>query len=142
MEDIKKIDWNPELSVDIQEIDEHQKKMFDLFNELIDLKKSKVESKEYVNMISKINEFARIYFNAEEKLLRKKGYPDLGDHSKAHRQFTKSFIALRREISSDTENLTFDVIDELRQWLIVHIHTLDSLYVPFLRINRYIEEAK
>ncbi len=142
MKDIEKMDWESKYSVDIEEIDNYQKKMFELFNELIDLKKTNAETKEYINMIARINEYSRIYFSAEEKILKKNGYPDFGEHAKTHRQFTKSFISLRREISDDVENLSYDVINELRSWLINHILTFDSLYIPFLRINRYVEGAK
>ncbi len=142
MKDIEKMEWESKYSVDIEEIDNYQKKMFELFNELIDLKKSNVETKEYINMIARINEYSRLYFKAEEKILKENGYPDFGEHTKTHRQFTKSFISLRREISDDVENLSYDVINELRSWLINHILTFDSLYIPFLRINRYIEGAK
>ncbi|MCP3872407.1 MAG: hemerythrin family protein [Desulfobacteraceae bacterium] len=142
MSDIEKIDWEPKYSVDIEEIDEHQKKMFELFNKLIDLKNSYINSKDCVNMISEINEYSKLYFSTEERYLRKKGYPDYLAHSKSHRQFTKNSISLRREISEDIENLTDDVIDGLRNWLITHILTFDSLYIPFLRINKFIEESK
>lgn len=142
MNPIEKIEWDEKYSVDIEEIDTHQKKMFELFNQLIDMKKSKAVSKECVNMISVINEYSKLYFSTEEKYLKKKGYPDFALHSKAHRQFTKSTISLRREISEDLNNLTNDVIAELRNWLINHIVIQDSLYVPFLRINKYIEESK
>jgi len=139
---IEKVEWDEKYSVDIEEIDVHQKKMFELFNQLIDMKQSGADTKEFVNMISMINECSRLYFSTEEKYLRKKGYPDFKSHSKAHRQFTKASISLRREISEDIENLSDDVISELRNWLINHILTSDTLYVPFLRINKYIEESK
>jgi len=142
MHDTEKMEWEPKYSVDIEEIDEHQKKMFELFNQLIDMKKSEVDVKEIVNMISVINEYSKLYFSTEEKYLRKKDYPDFEAHSKAHRQFTKSFISLRRNVSDDIGILTFEVIDELRNWLINHMLTFDSLYIPFLRIDRYIDESK
>jgi len=142
MSDIEKVDWDPKYSVGIEEIDNHQKKMFELFNQLIEMKKSKVDTKECVNMISVINEYSKLYFSTEEKYLRQKGYPEFGDHSRAHRQFTKSSISLRREIAEDIGNLTYDVITEFREWLINHIVTMDALYVPFLRINQYIEDSK
>ena len=142
MKAIEKIDWDTKYSVDIQEIDNHQKKMFELFNELIDMKELDLETKEYINHIAMINEYSRLYFRTEEKMLKKERYPDLQAHAKNHRQFTKSFISLRREISDDVENLSYDVIEELRGWLINHILTFDSLYIPFLRINRYVEESK
>ena len=142
MSGIEKIEWDPKYSVDIEEIDVHQKKMFELFNRLIDIRESEIDAKACVNMISEINEHSKLYFSTEEKYLKKKGYPDFETHSKAHRQFIRSSISLRREISEDIANLTDDVIMELRGWMINHILTLDSFYVPFLRINKYIEESR
>ena len=114
MSTIEKLGWDEKYSVDIEEIDAHQKKMFELFNQLIDMKQSGADTKEFINMISMINECSRLYFSTEEKYLRKKGYPDYKSHAKAHRQFTKGSISLRREISEDIENLSDDVILELR----------------------------
>ena len=142
MSDIEKIDWDPKYSVDVEEIDIHQKKMFELFNQLIDTRKSEIDCKACINIISDINEYGKLYFNTEEKYLRKKGYPDLPAHSRAHRQFIRNAINLRRGISEDIANLTDDVILELRDWLINHILNLDTNYIPFLRINQYIEESK
>ncbi|MBW2653821.1 MAG: hemerythrin family protein [Deltaproteobacteria bacterium] len=139
---IEKMEWDPKYSVGIEEIDTCQKKMFELFNRLIDIKKSEIDTKVFINMIAEINEHSRLYFSIEEKYLKKNGYPDLETHSKAHRQFTKSFIGLRREISENVANLTDDVILELREWMINHILTLDAFYIPFLRIKKYIEEPK
>ena len=142
MSGIEKIEWDPKYSVDIKEIDAYQKKIFELFNKLIDIKTEEIEPKVYINMISEISEHSKLYFRTEEKYLKKKGYPDFGAHSKAHLQFIKSFISLRREISEDIANLTDDVILELREWMTNHILTFDSLYIPFLRIDKYIEESK
>lgn len=138
---IDKIEWDPKYSVDIEEIDIHQKKMFELFNQLIDLKNEKNEPKVYANMITEINDYSKLYFSREEKILKKKEYPDYESHSKAHRQFIRNSISLRREIVEDINNLTWEVIQELRDWFINHIETNDALYAPFLRIHHYIEDA-
>ncbi len=142
MANIEKIEWEKKYSVDVEEIDIHQKKMFELFNQLIDMKKSKTDIKDCINMITEVNEYSRLYFSTEEKYLKKKGYPDFHTHAKAHRQFAKISISLRREISENEESLTYDVIEEMRNWIINHILTLDTLYIPFLRINQYIEDSK
>ncbi len=139
---IEKIEWDPGYSVDIEEIDMHQKKMFELFNLLIDSKKSEIDAKACSNIISDITEYGKLYFSTEERILREKGYPDLSAHSRTHRQFIRNSISLRREVLEDITNLTDDVILELRDWLINHIINSDSDYVPFLRINQYIEESK
>ena len=136
-----KIEWNPAFSVDVEEIDTYQKKMFELFNELITLKQKKADTKAVTNLISEINDYGKLFFSTEEKILKRKKYPDFEAHSKSHRQFVRSAISLRREIAEDINNLTMEVILELRDWLVEHIQTSDSLYVPFLRIHQYIEEA-
>lgn len=142
MSDIEKIDWSSNYSVDIEEVDAYQKKMFELFNELIDLKQGKIDAKECSNKISEINDFAKLFFSTEEKMLRRKGYPDFQNHAKAHRQFIKSSIGLRREIADDIGNLNDEVIRELRDWLINHMLTMDQLFVPYIRIKNYIDTAK
>jgi hemerythrin len=142
MGNIEKIEWEKKYSVDVEEIDIHQKKMFELFNQLIDMKSSNTDIKDCINVITEINEYSKLYFSTEEKYLKKKGYPDFHSHAKAHRKFAKISISLRREISENEDSLTLDVIEEMRNWLINHILTRDTLYIPFLRINQYIEDSK
>lgn len=138
----EKIEWDKKYSVDVPEIDEFQKELFEKFNALIDMKSKKVDVKAATNMISDINDYSKMFFAREEKLLRRNKYPDLESHSKAHRQFIKNSISLRREIAEDINNLTMDVIIELRDWLVNHVETSDSLYVPFLRIQQHIDNAQ
>ena len=137
-----KIVWDNKLSVKIKEIDELQKKMFALFNVLIDLKNKNAGRKECSNMISEINEYAKYFFSKEEEYLKKVKYPDFDIHAKEHRNFIKIIIILRRQVSDNKENLSNDAIKSLRNWLIEHILSHDLLYVPFLRINNYIESCK
>jgi hemerythrin len=95
-----------------------------------------------VNWVTEINEFSKIFFSKEEKILGRKGYPDLDIHSKAHRQFIKKTIALRREIAEEIDNLAVEDIVELRDWLIRHFEARDTLFIPFLRIHRYVDECE
>jgi hemerythrin len=136
-----KIEWDHRFSVDMEELDVHQKKMFDLFNELIDLKHKRADAKVFTNIVSEINDYGKLYFSMEEKILRKREYPDRDVHARAHRRFIRNAISLRREIAEDINNLTMDSILVLRNWLVEHIQTSDSLYVPFVRIHRYIEDT-
>ena len=141
-EKVKKVEWEEKYSVDIPEIDTYQKELIAKFNTLIDMKSKKTDAKAVINMISDINEYSKLFFALEEKILKKAGYPDLESHSKGHRQFVKNAIGLRREIAEDIDNLTMDVIVELRDWLVDHIATSDALYAPYLRIQQYIQDTQ
>jgi len=135
------IEWDEKYSVDVPELDEFQKGLFEKFNTLIEMKSTQVDAKAATNMISDINDYTKMFFSKEERILKRRGYPDLETHAKAHRQFIKNSIALRREIAEDISNLTMEIILDLRNWMVEHIETSDSLYVPFLRIHQYIDDS-
>lgn len=137
-----KIEWEEKFSVDVPELDAYQKELLEKFNTLIDMKTNNEEAKAVTNMISDINDFSKMYFAREEKLLRQRKYPDLESHAKSHRQFVRNSISLRREIAEDINNLTMEVILDIRDWLVDHIETSDTLFVPFLRIHQYVDDTK
>jgi len=136
------MEWDLKFSVDVEEIDVYQQKMFELFNQLIELKENKKDAKDCINLITEINDASKLYFSTEERLLKKQKYPDYQVHSKMHREFTKRSINLRREIAEDINNLTIEAIIDLRQWMIDHILDMDAKYIPFIRISDYIKESE
>ena len=136
------IEWDKKYSVDVPELDECQKQLMDMFNTLIEMKTSKGDAKDVANLITEINDFSKIFFSKEEKLLGSKGYPDLDIHSKAHRRFIKKALGLRREIAEDVDNLAIEDIVELRNWLITHFESTDIMFIPFLRLHRYVDECE
>ncbi len=137
---MKKIEWSKELSVDIPEIDELQKKMFALINALIDLMEGSAEGKECSNMISEISEYSKYFFSIEEEYLSKNKYPELKNHSKRHRKFETFVMDLRRLVVDDRNNLNAEMINNLRDLLLDHIKTYDLKYIPFLRTNNFIDK--
>ncbi|MBF0203930.1 MAG: hemerythrin family protein [Desulfamplus sp.] len=137
------IEWEPSLSVDIPEIDELQNRMFVLFNGLINHREQDDEvARDSASLVTELTEYSRYYFSKEEEYLRKCGYPDIDSHSKEHRQFIKNTINLRRQVAEDKKNLSYDTVSNLKDWLVNHILNTDHLYVPFVRINNYVEELR
>ena len=136
------LEWDEKYSVDESELDECRKQLMDMFNTLIEMKTNKSDAKDVANLVTEINDFSKIIFSKEEKILAQKEYPDLGAHSKAHRRFIKKTIGLRREIAEDVDNLAIEDIAELRDLLVTHFESVDSLFIPFLRIHRYADECE
>ncbi len=139
---LEKIEWDDKLSVDIKEIDDLQQKIFALLNALIDLKENQADTKDCTNMMAEIHDYSKYFFSREEYYMKQNKYPELNIHAREHRQFIKMTNSFRRQISEDRENFTDNLIKTMRDWLVDHILTCDLLYVPFLRINRYIRECK
>ncbi|NWH04568.1 bacteriohemerythrin [Desulfobacter latus] len=136
------IEWDEKYSVDVPELDEYRRQLMDMFNSLIEIRANKGDEKDVTNLVTEINEFSKIFFSKEEKVLGQKGYPDLDIHSKAHRQFIKKAIGLRREIAENVDHLAIEDIVELRDWLIRHFEIRDTLFIPFLRIHKYVDACE
>lgn len=138
------IEWEQSLSVDIPEINELQQNMFKLLNGLINSNDHDDEAviKDGASMVTELTEYSRYYFSKEEEYLKKYGYPDIDCHSKEHRQFIKNTINLRRQVAEDKNNLSYNTVSNLRDWLVNHISQSDRSYIPFVRINNYVEECR
>lgn len=136
------IEWDEKYCINEPELDECRKQLLDMFNSLIEMKANKGTAKDVANLVTEINDFSKIFFSKEEKLLATKGYPDLDPHSKGHRRFIKKAIGLRREIAEDVDNLELEDIVTLRDLLIMHFESADTQFLPFLRLHRYVEECE
>lgn len=136
------IEWDKKYGVDVPELDECRKQLMDMFNSLIEMKTNKGDAKDIINLVTEINDFSKILFSQEEKVLGQKGYPDLDIHSKSHRRFVKKALGLRREIAEDVDTLLVEDILALRNLLVSHFESADKLFIPFLRIHRYVDECE
>ena len=132
MDKLEKMDWNPHFSVDIDEIDAYQKKMFSLLNDLINLKKNQVDTKEYTNKVSQINDFGKLYFNSEEKLYLTSDYPDKELHSEKHNEILQQLGDFQNEFEKGNRKVDHDFLEFIKEWLQVHIMSIDKSYRNFI----------
>ncbi len=139
---IKPIQWDSKYSVSNTAIDEQQKKMFDLFNDLLSSSCDARADKNIPGTVNSLNDQAKLFFSTEEKILKSNGYPDYDTHIKGHRNFIRAAIELRRKISDNPDAIEPEDVHKLRELFIAHIEATDRLYVPFLRIQAYIREQK
>lgn len=138
---MKPLQWNKKYSLDDTAIDQQQKKMFDLFNELLSACEDKAE-KNIPNTVNSLNDHVKLFFSTEEKILKSNGYPDYETHVKRHRKFIRAVVELRRKISDTPENLESKDVQGLRELFITHIEATVRECLPFLRIQAYINEQK
>ncbi len=138
------LQWTKKYSLGDAAMDEEQKKMFDLFNEILAEIENTESEKNLPMMINGLNDQSKQFFQAEEKLLKFNECPDYELHAKGQRKFTRTVIELRRKIA-DTEtpeDIGIENVLHLRQILIDHITTIHKIFSPFLRIQAYIRNQK
>ena len=79
--------WNDSYSVNVKEIDQQHKKLFDMLNSLLEAMKEG-KGKEIVGTIIKdMQSYTVIHFGTEERYMQKFEYPDYPKHKSEHEKF-------------------------------------------------------
>lgn len=121
--------WYKSYSVNNSELDEHHRKLFDIFNRLYD----NCLGQDVTNCIDPIIEelvsYTRYHFSAEEQYMRSIGYGEIDGHILEHRKFTERTLELREVAYRDEPEATKELIAFLGNWLLHHVIEEDKRYV-------------
>ncbi|MDH3974035.1 MAG: bacteriohemerythrin [Deltaproteobacteria bacterium] len=127
------IEWNDELSVGIDEIDEQHKKWISIINDLHTSLMEETSLDTLEKTINEVEEYTFFHFAEEEKLMGNVGYPDLSRHSRIHFSFRQEIIRVRSSILSGEVVLRTQVMSILKSWLLDHIMKEDMQYGDFIK---------
>jgi len=126
------IEWNDELSVGIQEIDEQHKVLVGLVNEMHDAIHARHGSEVSSEILARLADYTRIHFAVEESLFRIFDYPGYEEHKAQHDELIKEILELQEKISTGQSNISFQLLHFLKMWLTQHILDSDKEYSPYL----------
>jgi len=88
--------------------------------------------------LSELTEMVKIFFEYEEKLLTKEGYPDMMIN-KLHEDYLIDLSKIRSNIESDYFVFDLDLFENLKKCFINHVKNEDSKYMSYLRIKKFCE---
>lgn len=95
---MKKILWNQELSVGVEEIDSQHKELLRIANGLIQAVCLGRNEKTINNVLKKLREYTVFHFNSEEKFMESIGYNKRAQHVEEHFKLKMNVKAFQREI--------------------------------------------
>lgn len=123
------IQWSPELSIGIEEIDSQHKVLVDILNHLHAAIVHHQGSLEVTHVLDELVDYTRIHFAVEECLLRMLDYPDYEEHKAKHEKLIEQIRHFRQRLIDEGRASTFELLHFLKQWLTVHIMESDREYV-------------
>ncbi len=126
------LQWSPDLSVNVKEIDTQHKKLVDLINLLHDSMKSGKGKDVLSQVLNDLTDYTVYHFSTEEKLFEKYGYPEYTRHKKEHDDLTKQVIEIKSKFEAGQNTITVEVMSFLKDWLNNHIKHSDKRYTAFL----------
>jgi hemerythrin-like metal-binding protein len=115
------VQWDDDLSVGIDVIDEHHRYLFDLTNDLYDVVANKLGAREVARILKALGQYAKVHFRAEERMMLHYGYAALAQQENQHRRFEEKLGEFSAELHDTPLTARFDILIYLRDWLIQHI---------------------
>jgi hemerythrin-like metal-binding protein len=115
------VQWDDDLSVGIDAIDEHHRYLFDLTNDLFEVVANKLGSREVARVLKALEQYAQIHFSAEERMMTHYQYANLDRQQHQHGNFVEKLREFGAELHNNPLTTPFDVLSYLRDWLIQHI---------------------
>lgn len=126
------VEWNDELSVGIQEIDEQHKILVNLLNDLNIAITEHHGTQESQRILAELIDYTRIHFAVEESLMRILDYPNYEIHKEHHELLIQQIHQLNDKLTNDHKAISFELLHFLKKWLTKHIMEEDKEYTPFL----------
>ena len=124
------MEWKPEHSIGIQEIDDQHKKLIEIISSIERAIKLQRGWREIVYALVDLKIFARRHFEIEEALMRMYAFKDAAKHTEEHQYFFTRLAEIESKsvyAAAESELLKF-----LRDWLKDHILVADRSYAEHI----------
>ena len=127
------IEWVSELDTGIQVIDSQHKHIVQYINELIDAREA-LNKAQVSHVLDELVDYTMSHFTFEESLMEEAGYPFIKGHKRVHQLFAKRVGDYVQRFKMG-EEITEELINTLKAWLINHIKSDDNDYAEIVRTN-------
>jgi len=131
---MKKIQWQDELSVGIDPIDEQHKKWIDYFNTTVETIASQQSREQISKTLGFLMDYTEIHFTTEEEYMQENKYPGFPEHKAKHDSLRSTLSSLVRDFQEEgaTQNLAEAIETFLGNWLINHIREVDKKFGAYI----------
>lgn len=127
------ITFDSRIMLGIDTIDNQHRKLVDLINRLHKSMKLRQSRSISAGILDELVEYTVTHFTFEENLMKKLGYSESEDHFQKHKELVSKVNDFRNRFSQGNATLSMDLMDFLKEWLVVHIHVTDRSYVEFFK---------
>ncbi len=134
------IEWNSSLDTGIEVIDNQHRRIVEYINKLDDTR-AKHDMDEVGKVLDELVDYTMSHFTFEESLMEESGYPFINAHKKVHQLFAKRVGEYLQRFKMG-EDITEELLNTLRAWLINHIKNDDNDYAEIVRDKMHLGEVK
>lgn len=129
------IEWNPNLSVGVKDIDDQHKIWFEKANGLFESGKEGRAKEHIKEMLDFLDDYTKYHFKHEEAYMEKIKYPEIDAQKKAHESFINDLAKLKADYDQSGGNILviLNANKMVINWLTNHIKTMDKKIGDFAK---------
>jgi hemerythrin len=131
------VEWSKEMETGFDVIDAQHKALVKMINEIA----AALEGVDFVDPektiesnLRQLLDYTIVHFNLEESLMQESRFDGFQEHKSIHANFRSRIEDLFAELQRG-EDVAFQLLGELRVWLVSHIQGTDMKYVETLKSN-------
>jgi hemerythrin len=131
------MNWNDNLAVGVNSIDNQHKELFFKINDLLVAMKSGNGNNEIFKMLNFLENYVTKHFNDEESIQRKNNYPGYNIQHEQHEAFKKELTDLRKSVETHGVSAVYviSIQKKISDWWYNHITKLDKELGNYLAAN-------
>jgi len=127
------ITWVPEYELGIPIIDAQHQILCLYINGLYRFIQENRDKSELHKLVTSLKDYTITHFNTEEQYFSRSEYPETVNHKKIHATFVAKIADVEDKMKDNSFDVSEDLLEFLKKWLINHIQVTDRKYVPYLR---------
>jgi hemerythrin len=128
--------WESIYSVNVKELDEQHKKMFEIINRVYGLTEKSLGDQESSEIIKELKEYGNNHLDTEEKYFKKFNYPEMDSHIAQHNDYKKRILEMENSLKDlEGKEAYKELSNFLQDWWLGHIQNVDQEYSDFFNQN-------
>ncbi len=129
------LDWTPEFTLDIAEMDEQHKQLINLINMVHSAFTNNKNKKEIKDNIKNFVDFASYHFGNEEHYFEQFGFDGAKQHTTEHQKFIKEIKQFQTDYNSNKVKFLDKIMTFIKEWLYNHFTKADTQYIELFKSN-------
>ncbi|HEY3322888.1 MAG TPA: bacteriohemerythrin [Planctomycetota bacterium] len=128
------VEWNENLSVKIDEIDEQHKKFLDIINKIAETKPG--DRTKVGELLNDLIDYAAYHFSTEERLMDESKAPQAEKHKESHARFVAKVSLAKKDFDRGKEIDPDELMEWAGNWMVRHIMRRDKLSADSIRCGQ------
>ena len=129
------IKWSNSFSCGIEIIDEQNKELINMVNDMFTHETGSEEEEEnyFAGILKKTVDYIETHFTSEEKIMKAAGFAGFAKHKKIHNKFTTDVFETIDDFNSRRRVSLYNYTRFLKDWIFSHIAVMDKQNFEYIK---------